>query len=141
MTVWSSLPVRILRWLVFLPVAFLLLGLWQLLAALCWQLLSSVTVDSLLDVIIAFVLAGAAIPVLFAWVGGFIAIPNLTCAFLAPRSRIACILFAVPFIFIYGGYVIMMLQRGATLPALGSLGILILGMIGAVIAYMDDTDS
>ena len=139
MPLWSSVPVKVLRWIAFLPLAFLLLALWQALGAFCWRLLADVKVDSLLEVVIAIIIAGVAINLVFLWIAAFAGIPYYLCTVVAPNSRVAAVMFGTLFGFLHGSRVVFLFVEGALWWGVGSLVVLLLVFGGLIASYNEDT--
>ena len=133
------MPVQILRWVLFLPIGFALLGLWQSLGALCWRLLAGVKVDSLLEVVIAIIIAGVAINFVFLWIAAFAGIPYFLCTVFAPKSRVAAVMFGTLFVFLHGIRVLFLFSEGAVWWGVGAVVVLLLVIGGLVAAYNENT--
>jgi len=112
---WQTDFVILLRWILFLPIGFILTVTLQAIPLQVVQLVDANTPESTLLTILGAVVA---VPILIAlggiWFMGVLMAPYLNCAFIAPKNRISAVLYGMCFCLFEGIYLISILAGGTS---------------------------
>lgn len=132
----------VLRWILFLPVAFICLALLQVFPLVVIAAAHSIELRfTLLTLILGIIAASILVSLVGVWFAGVFATPVLACSVIAPNKRIASVIFGTLFVPLQGLNAIGDIVRHEPwLEVAYQIGFLILVLVGTIAAYQTEDD-
>ena len=130
---------RIIRWLVFIPVGFLLVGILQALPPFAVMWAHSYRPEfSFLTIILAIIVVSILGTVGWFWLLGVWATPMLSCRIIAPHPQVAAVIFGTLFCLHQGAFLLGLLSRARWGLAIYHFIFCAIVVVGVVSAYKGD---
>lgn len=110
---WQTDSIILLRWIMFIPIGFILTATLQVIPSLVVGLVKVNMPESTLQTIIAALIAVPILIVLgWAWCMGVLMTPHFSCGFIAPSNRAPTVIYGMLFCLFEGTFLISILKGG-----------------------------
>lgn len=144
MSFWQSTLGKVLRWLLFLPIGFLVTAFLEVIPIFAYGFAANLEMRfTLLTLIIGIVVVSLLLTFSVYWFVGVFFIPKLSCGLVAPTPKVASVIFGTLFVLFQGLTLFSMIfggQNGWGIIIYKTLFSLLL-MGGVVATYMDEGNS
>ena len=136
---WSNAFGKLIRWLVFIPIGFVLGSILQSLPPLGVELARRYKPEfNFLTILIAIVVVSILGSVGWFWVLGVAATPVLACRVIAPNHRVGAVIFGTLFCLFQAIYTLGLFGHASWIFILYQLIFSTIFIVGIVIAYKED---
>jgi len=100
---WKSIPGKILRWIVFLPIGFVAAAVLETIPLLAYRFASTFDLKlTLLTLVIGIIVASATFTLFMFWLMAVFLVPGIACQKVAPHAQIASVIFGTLFVLFRG---------------------------------------
>lgn len=137
---WTNPAIKVLRWLVFIPLAFLLLAIVGAAWGLAIDAARQIEINTLLGIVIVVILV-TSLPLFFLFVTPYFLIPYGACGLVAPNPKVGSVILGTLYVLFQGMGILGGLSAGKSgWWVLGHTLVAIIVMVGVVAAYNQDPD-